>query len=163
MPREGKYEETGPYYVVKRLVVRWLDRETGGRELLWEASGDVWEHRGSLWFVSLSITHTLISFVVCELDAPQQPVAVPLCFTVWELCCACGSPHSAPGRPRGHQLVYYGPHRGIDTGWMVWVCLSVWVKIQYDLSSAVAFLKDSNSVESTTLIPKKLRQCVKST
>lgn len=29
---------------------------------------------GSLWFVSLSITHTLISFVVRELNAPQQSV-----------------------------------------------------------------------------------------
>lgn len=124
MMRKGKNEETGPYLVVKRLVVRWLDREMEGRELLWEAWGDVWGHRGSSWFVSLSITHTLISFVVFKLNAPQQPVAVPLCITVWELCCVGGSPHSAPGRPRGLQLVYYGSRRGIDSGWSVCVCVS---------------------------------------
>lgn len=120
--------QTGSYFCVKRLVKRWLDRETWGRGLLWEAWGDVWGHRGSLWFVSPSITHILISFVVCEFNAPQQPVAVlPLCVTVWELCCAGGSPHSAPGRPRGRQLVYYGPRRGTGTGRRAWVWVNIWL------------------------------------
>lgn len=61
--------------------------------------------------------HVLISFVVCKLNGPQQPAAVlTLCVTVWELCCAGGSPRTAPGRPRGRQLVYYGPSGGKDTG-----------------------------------------------
>lgn len=95
-----------------------------------DAWGDVWEFRGSLWFVSLSINHTLISFVVCELNARQQPVAVfPLFITVWELCCAGGSPCSAPGRSRGHQLVHYGLRWGTDTGRRVGVWISVWVNI----------------------------------
>lgn len=77
-----------------------------------------------MWFVLVSITATLISFVVCEPSAPQQPVAVlPLCVTVWELCRAGGSPHSAPGRPRGRQLVHEGAHRGTDTGSRVRVCV----------------------------------------
>lgn len=114
-------DEAIGFFSVRRSLKRWLDRETGGRRLLREAWGDVLGHRGSLWFVSLSITHTLISFVVCELNAPQQPVAVfPLCVTVWELCCPGGSPRSAPGRRRGRQLVYYGPHRGTETGRRVW-------------------------------------------
>lgn len=146
--RGNMRRQIGPYLFVKRWVKRWLDRETGGRGLPWEAWGDVWGHRGSLWFVSLSITHTLISFVVCELNAPWQPVAVlPLCVTVWELCCAGGSPRSAPRRPRGRQLVYYGPHRGTDTGRRALVWISVWVNI-WLLSRLGAISKDSSSVES---------------
>lgn len=95
-----------------------------------DAWGDVWEFRGSLWFVSLSINHTLISFVVCELNALQQPVAMfPLFITVWELCCAGGSPCSAPGRSRGHQLVHHGLHWGTDTGRRVGMWIIVWVNI----------------------------------
>lgn len=141
--------QTGPYLFVKRSVKRWLDRETGGKGLLWGAWGDVWGHRGSLWFVSLSITQTLISFVVCKLNAPQQPVAVlPLCVTVWELCCAGGSPRSAPGRPRGRQLVYYRPHRGTDTGRRAWVWISVCVWVLIWLLFCWGPFQKRSSVES---------------
>ena len=133
--------QTGPYFFCKEI----------GKEmarLLWEAWGDVWGRRGSLWFVSLSITHTLISFVVCELNAPQQPVAVlPLCVTVWELCRAGGSPRSAPGRPRGRQLDYYGPHRGTDAGRRACAWISVRVNIWLPVLLG-AFSKVSSSVES---------------
>lgn len=100
------------------LQKRWPDRELGGRRLPPGAWGDVPGHRGSLWFVSLSITpHSRFPLLSVSPNAPQQPVAVlPLCVTVWELCRAGGSPRSAPGRRRGRQLVYYGPRRGRETG-----------------------------------------------
>lgn len=67
--------------------------------------------------VCLAVNHPHSDFLCCLLtNAPQQPAALPLlCVTVWELCRAGGSPRSAPGRPRGHQLVYWGPHWGTDT------------------------------------------------
>lgn len=68
--------------------------------------------------VCLAVNHPTLptSFVVCELQWPSATCGCsPLCVTVWELCCAGGSPRSAPGRRRERQLVYCGPRRGTET------------------------------------------------
>lgn len=74
----------------------------------------------TLWFPLLSMSSMPLSNLLAVL---------PLCVTVWEFCCAGGSPRSAPGRPRGRQLVYYGPHWGTDTGIRACVWISVWLNI----------------------------------
>lgn len=99
-----------------RFLKRWPNRVLGGWRLPSGAWGDVPGHGGSLWFVSLSITpHSRFPLLSVSLNAPQQPVAVlPLCVTVWELCCVGGSSRSAPGQRRGRQLVYCGLRRGTE-------------------------------------------------
>lgn len=111
--RDGKYEETDKNILLCKKIGIEMARQRNRREgTCCERPGVMFEDIGGRCvFFSLSITCLLICFVVYELNATWQPVAVlPLCVTVWEFCCVGGSPRSAPGRSRGRQLVYYGPH-----------------------------------------------------
>lgn len=102
---------------------------------------------GSLWFVSLSITHTLISFVVwaqCPLATCGCPSS--LCYSVGTLLCwwiSTFCPWAAERTPAG-LLRTTSRYRNREKGMGVNKCVSEYMACVL----LGAFSKDSSSVES---------------
>lgn len=131
--RGNMRRQTGLYFFCKEIGKE-MARQRNGREGT-AARGLGWCLRTQgVVVVCLAVNHPHSDFLCCLwAQCPSATCGCPFlfCVTVWELCCAGGSPRSAPGRPRGRQLVYYGPHRGTqcDTGRRACAWKSVWVNI----------------------------------